>query len=172
MADIDISNIRKLDGGLLLIFRELLRRRNAPEVAHQLNLSQSTISHALTRLRELFGDPLFIRKPHGMEPTQRALEIEPQVAALIDLAAHALGIDESFDPASSTRHFKLAAPEFVTALIGAPLVKNLQRSAPRVSLSSEYLTPDQAFEGLKRGAHSLLAAGAMRDPKDRMNYEN
>jgi len=39
--------------------------------------SALAISHALTRLRDLFGDPLFIRRSHGLEPTQRAIELGP-----------------------------------------------------------------------------------------------
>ena len=58
MTDIDINKIRKLDGGLLLIFQALLERQNASAVAAQLNLSQSTISHALNRLRDLLADGL------------------------------------------------------------------------------------------------------------------
>jgi DNA-binding transcriptional LysR family regulator len=72
MSDFDLNQIRRLDGGLLLVFRELLRTRRAGAVAERLGLSPSAISHALNRLRDLFDDPLFIRRPHGFEPTRRA----------------------------------------------------------------------------------------------------
>ncbi len=85
MADFDQLKIRRLDGGLLLIFRELLVHKRASEVSRRLGLSQSAISHALTRLRDLFGDPLFIRKSHGFEPTRRAQELRPRIEALLDL---------------------------------------------------------------------------------------
>jgi hypothetical protein len=74
MSDFNLNQIRRLDGGLLLVFRELLRTRRASAVAQRLGLSPSAISHALNRLRDLFGDPLFIRRPHGFEPTRRAEE--------------------------------------------------------------------------------------------------
>lgn len=86
MGDIDNNDIRRLDGGLLLIFRELLLQRRATSVAEKLGLSQSAISHALKRLRDIFNDPLFIRRPHGLEPTKRAIELGPQVETLIILA--------------------------------------------------------------------------------------
>src|SRR5260370_65069 len=126
MSDFDLNQIRRLDGGLLLVFRELLRTRRAGAVAQRLGLSPSAISHALNRLRDLFDDPLFIRRPHGFEPTRRAEELGPQVDALIELTGRTLTRDAGFDPLSSTRNFRFAAPEFVTALIGAALIGQLK----------------------------------------------
>jgi len=131
MSDIDFNNIRRLDGGLLLVFRGLLRRRQTTAVALELGLSQSAVSHALTRLRDLFEDPLFIRRPHGLEPTRRALELAPRVDALIDLAGETLEREGKFDAARSTRRFTLGAPESLMALIGANLVKAFRKYAPK-----------------------------------------
>src|SRR5215813_14937949 len=118
MSDFDQNKIRRLDGGLLLVFRELLRTGRASVAAERLGLSPSAISHALTRLREVFDDPLFIRRPHGFEPTRRAEQLGPQVEALLALAHRTVTRDAGFDPAASTREFRFAAPEFVAALIG------------------------------------------------------
>src|SRR6185437_8973237 len=129
MSDFDVNKIRRLDGGLLLVLRELLRTRRASAVAARLGLSPSAISHSLNRLREVFDDPLFIRRPHGFEPTRRAEELGPQVDALLELAQRTLSRDAGFDPASSRRFFRFAAPEFVTALIGAELINRLRDRA-------------------------------------------
>ena len=59
MSEFDQAKIRRLDGGLLLVFHHLLRLRRATEVSALLGLSPSAISHALTRLRDLYADPLF-----------------------------------------------------------------------------------------------------------------
>ena len=115
MSDIDLDDIRRLDGGLLLVFRELLVRRRASEVALRLGLSQSAVSHALARLRDLFGDPLFTRRPHGLEPTQRALELGPRIEALIELASAALSAGGRFEPAQSRRQFGIGAPDEIMA---------------------------------------------------------
>jgi DNA-binding transcriptional LysR family regulator len=151
MSDIDTNKLRRLDGGLLLVFRELLRTGRASQAAQRLGLSQPAISHALGRLRELFDDPLFVRRPHGFEPTRRALELGPQVEALIALVGEALGGGEAFDPASSTRQFRFGAPEFVTALIGAALVNRLKTCAPGVTFAVGHVTEDEAVRGLKTG---------------------
>src|ERR1700744_6714936 len=98
MNEFDSVQIRKLDGGLLLIFRELMARRRASDVAQHLGLSPSAISHALGRLRDLFGEPLFIRRSHGLEPTQRALELAPRIDALLDLMGETVSAERGFDP--------------------------------------------------------------------------
>jgi len=151
MSDIDANKLRRLDGGLLLVFRELLRTGRASTTAERLGLSQPAISHALTRLRDLFDDPLFVRRPHGFEPTRRALELGPQVEALIALADAALNLDASFDPARSTRHFQFGAPEFVTALIGAALLDRLKATAPGVTFAIGHGTEDEVVRALKTG---------------------
>lgn len=151
MSDFDENKIRRLDGTLLLVFRELLRTRRATSAAEQLRLSSSAISHALTRLRDLFDDPLFIRRPHGFEPTRRALELGPRIEALIELTGQALSGSEAFDPQRSRRFFRFAAPEFVTALIGAELINQLKVSAPGVTFGLGFTAEADAFRALRRG---------------------
>lgn len=151
MTDIDFNKVRRLDGGLLLVFRELLRTRRASQTAERLGLSQPAISHALARLRDLFDDPLFIRRPHGFEPTRLALELAPQVEALIVLADQALSRNAAFDPARSERTFRIGAPEFVTALIGGALIRRLAVDAPGVRFVVNHVAEDDAFRALRRG---------------------
>lgn len=151
MSDIDINKLRRLDGGLLLVFRELLRERRASRVAEKLGLSQPAISHALNRLRDLFEDPLFVRRPHGFEPTGRALALGPQIDTLISLAGEALTPNAAFDPATSTRLFRIGAPEFVTALIGGELINRLKSNAPGVTFAVGHASEEDAVRALRRG---------------------
>jgi DNA-binding transcriptional LysR family regulator len=151
MSDFDLNQIRRLDGGLLLVFRELLRTRRASTVAERLGLSPSAISHALGRLRDVFADPLFVRRPHGFEPTRRAIELGPKVEALIDLAAETLGRPQGFDPATSRRTFSLGAPEFVTALIGAELINRFRTQAPGIDFIVTHVAEEDAFKALRQG---------------------
>ena len=92
-----------------------------------------------------------MRRPHGFEPTRRALELGPQGEALIALAGEALSPDARFDPVKSTRTFRMAAPEFVTALIGANLLHQLKTAAPGVTFAIGHFDEDEAFRWLRRG---------------------
>lgn len=155
MSDIYRSDIRKLDGQLLLVFRELLRTRRTTEAARRLGVTQSTVSHALARLRDLLADPLFVRRPHGLEPTRRALELAPRIDRLIDMAGALMTGEDGFDPAISERRFRLAAAEFVTALLGGRLVQTFHREAPHASFSLDFLMGVATLEILRRGEIDL-----------------
>jgi DNA-binding transcriptional LysR family regulator len=166
MADFDFNDIRRLDGGLLLVFRELLTHRRATTVARRLGLSQSAISHALGRLRDLFNDPLFIRRPHGLEPTRRALELAPRIEALIELAGETLSVETRFEPARSRRRFNLAAPNFVASIVGGRLVEQFRAAAPDAAFQFRNLLVDVALAAVRRGDIDLALGQFSRIPED------
>jgi DNA-binding transcriptional LysR family regulator len=151
MSEFDQLQIRRVDGGLLLIFRELLARRQASAVARQLGLSPSAISHALARLREVFDDPLFIRRPHGLEPTQRALDLGPRVEALIEAIGQAVGGEPTFDPRGTRRRFKLACAQPIESVIGPALAQAFREEAPLATFSTRYAVLDHALRAVRRG---------------------
>lgn len=151
MSEFDTLQIRKMDGGLLLVFHELLLRRRATAVANQLGLSPSAISHALTRLRDLFGDPLFIRRSHGLEPTQRAIELGPRIEALIDMIGEAVSEESGFEPARSRRRFRIVCPDHIATLLSTPLVETFRREAPLASFSTRPAYLDRALRAVRRG---------------------
>lgn len=155
MSEIKNIDIRRLDGGLLLIFRELLKRRQATDVAHHLGFSQPAISHALKRLREIFDDPLFIRLPHGLEHTQRAIELGPRVDSLLDQAANLLSSDQGFDAARTERLFSVASLDYVMSILAPGLIRVFQEKAPRARFICHRLHLDSALSAVRRGEVDL-----------------
>lgn len=150
MGDIDANKIAQLDGSLLLVLRELLVLRRTTLVAKRLGLSQSAVSHALARLRWLFGDPLFVRRPYGLEPTRHALELAPRIDNLIRSMSTALGASSIFDPAVTNRAFRLAAPDWITTLVAPSLVNAFAKQAPHARFAfSQHLGAD-ALSALRR----------------------
>ena len=148
--DIDQNKIRRLDFSLLLVFDELVRHQRTTVVAERLGLSQSAISHALARLRDLFEEPLFTRRPDGLTPTRRALELAPVVRDLLQQAQAVIGGAERFDPAASTRLFRLAANDLVATLLGAPLLARLASEAPSTRLAIRFAVGAEALDALRR----------------------
>src|SRR5580704_15828657 len=151
MSEFDSDQIRKLDGGLLLVFRELMTRRRASEVAHHLGISPSAISHALGRLRDLFGEPLFIRRSHGLEPTPRAMDLAPRVERLLGQIDEMVSSESGFDPAASRRRFRIACPEDIASLIAQPLIAAFRLEAPRATFSTRWAIHDRALRAVHRG---------------------
>ena len=166
MADFDQLKIRRVDGGLLLIFRALLAHRRASEVSQRLGLSQSAISHALTRLRDLFGDPLFIRRSHGFEPTRRALELGPRVEALIDLIGSAVSEDGGFDPKRSQRRFGIACPDWVMTLMADGLTESFRRAAPNAAFAARPVYLHRALAAVRRGEVDIAIGAFDAIPAD------
>ena len=152
MTDIDTTKLRRLDFSLLLIFQEVYRSRRSTAAAERLGLSQPAISHALGRLRNLFDDPLFLRKPAGLQPTARAVELAPKVDALLAQAAALVDGPAEFDAESTRRRFRISANDFAGTLITAPLLSTLAREAPQARLSLSFAGgPAQAFRKLREG---------------------
>ncbi|HKP57381.1 MAG TPA: LysR family transcriptional regulator [Polyangiales bacterium] len=166
MTDIDAEKIKKLDGSLLLVLRELLRQRRATLAARRLGLSQSAVSHALGRLRELFEDPLFVRKPYGLEPTRHALELAPRIDALLDAMQAAMGLPNQFSASTTTRGFRIAAPDHVTTLLAPLLVARLAREAPQARVAFSQRLGHDAQQALLRDELDLaLGRFAQRDER-------
>ncbi len=150
MMIIDINNIRRLDLTLLIVLRDLIRHRKTTRVADNLGLGQSAISHSLARLRDIFGDPLFVRRPDGLEPTDRALRLLPVIDQVLSLVEQAVRDDHSFDPANARRTFRIAANDYVSSLIAPPLIAALAAKAPAARLSIDFAVGAQAVERLRR----------------------
>jgi len=164
MSELTDSELRRLDLTLLLVFLGLLRRRKALDVADDLGLTQSAISQALKRLRDIFGDDLSLRRPHGMEPTATALALEAPVAAAVEALRGALGVARAFDPATATGHVRVAALDAGQAVLIPPLSARLRRLAPGLTLSVLPLGRDAAMEALVDGRADLALGFAWNLP--------
>ncbi len=105
-------------------------------------LTQSAVSHALARLREMLGDDLFVRTPTGMRPTARALTMAPLIREAWRSLEAAVGLPK-FEPASSTRRFTIAVSDFVTLIMVPRLLDLLKREAPCVDL---VIRPDSQID--------------------------
>jgi DNA-binding transcriptional LysR family regulator len=122
-----------MDLNLLKVFEAVYQDRNLQLAGKRLNLTPSAVSHALQRLRELVGDELFMRTGKGMVPTGRATAMAPALRDSLSRIEAVLGV-EPFSPETSKRRFVVAANDHVTAVIIAPLSRELQSVAPGVDL--------------------------------------
>ena len=159
MSDLSDSELRRLDLTLLLVFLGLVRHRKAAVVARDLGLTQSAISQALRRLREVFGDDLFLRRPHGMEPTATALALEAPVADAVEALRGALG-RTGFDPVAATGTVRIAALHAEQAVLIPNLFARLRRAAPGLTLSIIPSGRAEAIEALKEGGPTSLWASS------------
>jgi len=151
-------DIRSVDFNLLKAFDALTSERAVTRAGDRIGLSQPEMSHALSRLRSLFADDLFVRTPIGMEPTARAREIAPLVAAAIEHIEAALNLGIGFDPAKSTGIFTAGMAEYAEVALVGRLAEAFARQAARATLRLTPLTGVDAAEQLDRGAIDVAVA--------------
>ncbi len=127
-------NLAALDLNLLVVLRALLAERSVTRAARLVGLSQPATSHALARLRDVLGDPLFVRSGRELALTPRAEALrEPLDAALGELE-RALDGPRPFDPGSSRRTFTIGTSDYILFVLMPALLARLARSAPGIDL--------------------------------------
>jgi DNA-binding transcriptional LysR family regulator len=151
-------DIRAVDLNLLKAFDALIRERAVTRAAGRIGLSQPAMSHALSRLRGLFADDLFVRTPNRMEPTARAREIAPLVSAAIEHIEAALNLGIGFDPAKSAGIFTAGMAEYAEVALVGRLTESFARQAPRATLRLTPVTGAEAAEQLDRGTIDVAVA--------------
>ncbi|MFI5017734.1 MAG: LysR family transcriptional regulator [Dongiales bacterium] len=143
---IDHINLSRFDLNLLVALDALLTERSVTRAAVRVGLRQSAMSHNLARLRKLLGDELLVRGPAGMQPTPRALAlIEPVRTSLAQITT-LLSHDESFDPGTAERLFRIGLPDSAEVLFGPTLLTHLCAAAPGLRL--RFYPTDGVFEAL------------------------
>jgi DNA-binding transcriptional LysR family regulator len=148
-----------LDLRLLVVFDAVLLKKSLTVAGDSLGMSQPLMSQSLARLRQYFGDPLFVRTSGGMFPTPRARELAPKIAAMIQLMHDALERPAAFDPTTSTRTFSFAATDFGAAFLLPKLLQHLAVHAPNIRVRSTQ-APRYGVEEMLEGGEVDLAVGS------------
>jgi DNA-binding transcriptional LysR family regulator len=166
MTDFTNAELRRLDLTLLLVFLGLLKHRKATAVASELGLTQSGVSQALKRLRDIFNDELFLRRPHGLDPTGLAIKLEVPVTGAVEALRGALASAAPFDPANAKGVLRVAAYDVEQACLIPGLLRRLQQSAPELQLSVLPLSRKAALQALEN-ADVHIALGFFWDVPSR-----
>lgn len=131
-------NLARTDLNLLVLFQAVMDEAHVGRAARRLNLTPSAVSHGLGRLRRLFNDPLFLRTPKGVVPTERATQLAAPVADILARVSKVVLAAEPFNPATSRRTFTIGSPD---AVVLPSLLPVLRRTAPNIDLRMRQLLP-------------------------------
>ena len=123
-----------LTGKQLSLFLAVYDTNSISRAAEQLGLNQSTVSYSLERLRELFGDPLFVKSGRGIAPTERAIALVPAIRSVSNGLESLCQIHE-FDPARETARITIAANVMETLPNCRTISESISAAAPKASLS-------------------------------------
>ncbi|TKC79219.1 LysR family transcriptional regulator [Trinickia terrae] len=143
--------MHELDLNLIPYLVAMEDTRNVSRAAELLGVSQPRVSTALGRLREYFGDPLFVRTSRGMEPTPRALSLIPAAREALGHIERGVLEAQEFDPATTTRTFSIALSDVGEIVFLPRLLQLFAERAPHASLRSVSLPPAHVERGLEAG---------------------
>ena len=145
----DIRELGRLDLNLLVALEALIEEGSVSGAAERLFITQSAMSKTLGRLRELFNDPLFIRRGSGMVPTPRAEQLRRQLPRVL-LAVQEMLAPLEFDPLSHSAEFNLLIQGHMGLWLMPLLMQRLGKVAPHFRLSA--LTRiERPFDALDSG---------------------
>lgn len=122
-----------LDLNLLVALDMLLQERSVTGASERLNISQPSMSGALRRLRDYFGDDLVVQRGRKLVPTPFALKLEPPVRDTLQIIRANLKPRGKFLPSQSRRHYVIAASDAAVSVLLSDFVAGLQEEAPGIT---------------------------------------
>ncbi|SAK74661.1 LysR family transcriptional regulator [Caballeronia hypogeia] len=149
------SNLGLADLNLLRVFLAIWDLRSLTAAGDRLGLTQPAVSHALRRLRTHFEDPLFVRTPGGMVPTDAAFRLYPPLAQAFSLINEAMQQVANFDPASAQRVFRVSMSDMSEFYFLPPLIALLDREARGIRIEVANIPLDSVSSAMRAGEIDL-----------------
>ncbi|OQS33208.1 LysR family transcriptional regulator [Chromobacterium haemolyticum] len=151
-----LLDLTRFDLNLLVVLEALWAERHVGRAAARLHLSQSATSHALSRLRTAFDDPLFTRNPRGIVPTPLTIELMPRVAAALESVRLVASPRGPFDPGRLQATLSVAATDHAILTVIAPVLAMIQAAAPDVVLKLRPANRESALRMLDAGELDIV----------------
>jgi len=144
-----------LDLNLLVIFEALMETRSVTRAAERVGMTQPAASAALRRLRDYFGDDILVAVGKRMHPTPFAEMLLPEIQQSLQGVERAIATPANFDPATSSRRFRISTSDYIMVAVIVPLARRLAATAPNIHL--EIVQPnEESVPSLERGKVDLL----------------
>lgn len=165
-----MDELRRIDLNLLLALHALLAERHVTRAALRLHKSQPAVSHSLAQLRELFDDPLLVRKGGSMALSARAqMLIQPLENALHGL--NALLEAPIFDPALARGRFRLSLSDYAAHIVLPELMRRVRQEAPGIDLAISQASREVMLAQLADGELDL-ALGIFPQAPDEIRLQD
>lgn len=149
-----MRDIRTLDLNLLRALDALLDEGSVTRAAERLALTQPAVSGMLTRLRESFDDPLFVRAQRGLVPTPRAQALALPIKRVLG-EIESLLLPPAFDPASAGLTLNIAATDYAQRTLLVPLLAALRQQAPGIRIAVRPVDEERLQRQLEVGELDL-----------------
>ncbi|MEX0941844.1 MAG: LysR family transcriptional regulator [Pseudomonadales bacterium] len=126
LSDIDLN--------LFVVFDAIYTEGNLTRAGEIIGITQPAVSNSLSRLRNLFDDPLFVRTAEGMVPTPVAQNIVGSVRQALGLIRSSVQESETFNPIASDKRFRISMTDLSQSIVLPYLFGRIKREAPNISI--------------------------------------
>lgn len=151
-----------LDGRLLKMLVTVHEAGSVTAAAQAMNVTQSTISHGLNRLRAITGDALFVPMGRGITPTEKADSLTEEARFILERMEQ-FSQSKRYDPLADTRPFIIAATDYEVEVIVKPFIHQLRVKAPGVQIRVMRARADREWaEALRAGEIDLVLAPELK----------
>jgi len=127
------KGMAKVDLNLLVIFDAIMQEQSISIAAERLAMTQPSVSNAVSRMRHVWRDPLFIKAGRGIKPTHYAVELWQQVSESLHTISQAIN-PENFSPKTAKRCFRIALTDGMASLLWLDLRKIIEKTAPKIDI--------------------------------------
>jgi len=148
-------NAEQVDLNLIKALVAIYEERQVTGAAERLGITQPGLSHALGRLRHLFGDELFVRRRGSMVPTAVAEDIYGRVQPGLRLLQESVSVPSRVDPRTLDRTFVLGMNDYGAHILLPRLIHRIAKAAPSVHLKTRHYAHRTQFEDLRDGTIDL-----------------
>lgn len=146
-------DLHGIDLNLLVAFDALMQERSVTKAGIRIGRTQPAMSAALSRLRALFQDELFVRGPAGLQPTPRATDLAGPLQQALAEIQKTLAFTQRFEPQASTLTFTLGLSDHPAFVLLPQLIRRLSEMAPDITLQvRNFSARDDAIDMLDSGA--------------------
>ncbi|MGK9156159.1 LysR family transcriptional regulator [Acinetobacter radioresistens] len=129
-------SLNRVDLNLFRVFAAIYKEKNITRASEKLFISQPAVSHALSRLRTHFNDPLFIRDGQGVEPSQLAKRIWPSIETSLNLLNSTIQSTLSFLPQRDIRKITVAMNDELEPILLPLIIDRFFKLNPDISIKS------------------------------------
>jgi DNA-binding transcriptional LysR family regulator len=158
-------NLRKIDLNLLVIFEALYSTGSTSRAAERLGMSQPAVSNALARLRDLIGDPLFVREARGLKPTGKSHEIIGPVRDALTVIGRQFVAADTIDLATYKRLFRIIMADPYEPILMPSIIRTIAAHAPGIEIECVPATA-QYVDDIRDGSIDLACFAFPTDTSD------
>lgn len=160
------SKLEELDLNLLKLLRVVVETRNTSQAAEILGTSQTSVSRGMAKLRETFGDQLFIRKAHGVDPSELAEKLAEAAENMLKPFSEVLEAYQTFDPLAFEGRVSIAVEHSLLEIFGPGLYRALDHALPKAQIKLVYWKEDSLHQLFDRQLDYMIHYSLLPLPQD------